>query len=678
MAAWPTPNPFQGKDAILSGPAGGIVGAARTAGSAGFDRIIGFDMGGTSTDVRTVRQRVRARLRDGGRRRAHPRADDGDQHGRCRRADRCCISTARATASARTAPAPIPGPACYRRGGPLTVTGRQRPWSGKIQPAHFPAIFGPDGDETLDADAVRAKFAEFGGDPRAAAEGFLRIAVANMAKRHQAGLAAEGPTDASRFALQCFGGAGGQHACMVADELGMETVFIHPFAGVLSAYGMGLADQMVMREQAETVLCVCNLSRTAQAVELDLSAYIGRVPVDAVGGSIFPPIGQLTYLLTLPPYGFFWFLLAQEAELPTWHTPAPEPLPEFSTIVVRGGALEAVTGAVGRRILEGEALPAYIPKRRWFGAKGQAIDGVSIAYAVPLPGAPDVLIAEVETRQGDQTDRYVLPLGIAWDSDNTVPLAQQLALARIRHIRRVGFITDAFAVDEFAHAVVANLMASGRIALPQGELRFEPTSIAASIEMPEQPEIRRFSAEQSNSSLVIGDLVVIKIVRHVSPGIHPEGEMTRYLTEKGFGNTAGLVGEVLRIDPDGTPNTLLLVQNFVRNQGDAWTWTLDFLARAVDELAVTGQQDRSDGDLFATYTGFATALGQRLGELHAVLAQPSDNPDFHTRSRRCRDCRGMGRVRDRADRPGLRFAGGSPGLARRRVRDAGQDAARSA
>jgi maltose alpha-D-glucosyltransferase/alpha-amylase len=399
--------------------------------------------------------------------------------------------------------------------------------------------------------------------------------------------------------------------------------FLYPGNRKVFAYLRELAG-----EKAETVLCVCNLSRTAQAVELDLSAYIGRVPVDIVGGSVFPPIGQLTYLLTLPPYGSFWFLLAQEAELPGWHTPAPEPLPEFSTVVVRSGVLEAVTGAAGRRILESEALPVYIPKRRWFGSKGQAIDSVSVAYAVALPGAPDVLLAEVETRQSGQSERYVLPLAIAWDGGNTLPLAQQLALARVRLIRRVGLITDAFAVDEFALAVVNNLLAGGRIALPQGELRFEPTSIAAAIEMPEQPEIRRFAAEQSNSSLVMGDLVVLKLLRHVSPGIHPEGEMTRFLTEKGFGNTASLVGEVVRVDPDGTPNTLMLVQNFVRNQGDAWTWTLDFLARAVEELAVTGQQDRTQDDLFATYTGFATALGQRLGELHEVLAQPTDNPDF--------------------------------------------------
>jgi maltose alpha-D-glucosyltransferase/alpha-amylase len=402
--------------------------------------------------------------------------------------------------------------------------------------------------------------------------------------------------------------------------------FLYPGNRKIFAYLRELTSDKA-GDKAETVLCVCNLSRTAQAVELDLSAYIGRVPVDIVGGSVFPPVGQLTYLLTLPPYGSFWFLLAQEAELPAWHTPAPEPLPEFPTIVIRGGIADALN-AVGRRILEGESLPAYIPKRRWFGAKGQAIDSLSVAYAVALPGAPDVLLAEVETRQGGQSDRYVLPLAIAWDGAASTPLANQLALARVRLIRRVGLVTDAFAVDEFAHAVLANLLAGSRIPLAKGELRFQPTSIASAVQMPDQSEIRRFSAEQSNSSLVIGDLVVLKILRHVSPGIHPEGEMTRYLTEKGFGNTAALIGEVVRVDPDGTPNTLMLVQNFVRNQGDAWTWTLDFLARAVEELAVTGQQDRTQDDLFATYTGFATALGQRLGELHAVLAEPSEDPDF--------------------------------------------------
>ncbi len=240
---------FGGKDAILSGPAGGIVGAARTAEAAGIERIIGFDMGGTSTDVA---------LYDGAFERAFETAVAGVRI----RAPMMAINTVAAGGGSilhfdgsryQVGPDSAgadPGPACYRRGGPLTVTDANV-MVGKIQPAHFPAIFGPDADQPLDAEVVGRKFAELvpGQDARAAAEGFLRIAVANMANAIKQ-VSLEKGHDAARFALQCFGGAGGQHACLVADELGMDTVFIHPFAGVLSAYGMGLADQAVLREQA--------------------------------------------------------------------------------------------------------------------------------------------------------------------------------------------------------------------------------------------------------------------------------------------------------------------------------------------------------------------------------------------------------------------------------------------
>jgi 5-oxoprolinase (ATP-hydrolysing) len=240
---------FGGKDAILSGPAGGIVGAARTAAAAGLDRIIGFDMGGTSTDVA---------LYDG----AFERAFETEVAGVRIRAPMMAINTVAAGGGSilhydgsryQVGPDSAgadPGPACYRRGGPLSVTDANV-MVGKIQPAHFPAIFGPGGDQRLDAAVVREKFAALvpGQDGRVAAEGFLRIAVANMANAIKQVSLQKGH-DAAAFALQCFGGAGGQHACLVADELGMQTVFIHPFAGVLSAYGMGLADQAVLREQA--------------------------------------------------------------------------------------------------------------------------------------------------------------------------------------------------------------------------------------------------------------------------------------------------------------------------------------------------------------------------------------------------------------------------------------------
>ncbi len=266
---------FQGKDAILSGPAGGIVGAARTAAMAGLSDVIGFDMGGTSTDVALYAG-------------AFERAFETEVAGVRMRAPMMAINTVAAGGGSilhfdgarfRVGPDSAganPGPACYRRGGPLAVTDANV-CVGKIQPAHFPAIFGPGGNERLDGDTVLAKFAaladEIGAatgtrpDPRDVAEGYLRIAVANMANAIKQVSVQKGH-DATRFALQCFGGAGGQHACLVADELGMETVFIHPYAGVLSAYGMGLADQTVMREQAvETTLTPAVMAELADLAD---------------------------------------------------------------------------------------------------------------------------------------------------------------------------------------------------------------------------------------------------------------------------------------------------------------------------------------------------------------------------------------------------------------------------
>ncbi len=266
---------FQGKDAILSGPAGGVVAAARTAEAAGFDRVIGFDMGGTSTDVMLYAGRFE-------------RAFDTEVAGVELRVPMMAIETVAAGGGSilhfdgaryRVGPDSAganPGPACYRRGGPLTVTDANV-MTGKIQPEHFPAIFGPDGNLPLDRAAVEARFAALAGEiavatgrpqePRDVAEGFLTIAVANMAAAIKR-VALERGEDATRFVLQCFGGAGGQHACKVAETLGMRTVLIHPFAGVLSAYGMGLADQSAMRQRSlERALDAAALAEIAALAE---------------------------------------------------------------------------------------------------------------------------------------------------------------------------------------------------------------------------------------------------------------------------------------------------------------------------------------------------------------------------------------------------------------------------
>ena len=248
---------FQGKDAILSGPAGGIVGAVETAGQAGFDKIISFDMGGTSTDVAHydgAYERAFETLVAGVRMRApmmliHTVAAGGGSI--------CFFDGARYRVGPESAGAD-PGPASYRRGGPLCVTDCNV-MLGTLQPEFFPHVFGPGQDEPLDAVAVREKFAalaveirEATGDERTPTEvaaGFLKIAVENMANAIKK-ISVQRGYDVTGYTLNCFGGAGGQHACLVADALGMTTVLIHPFAGVLSAYGMGLADIRALRERA--------------------------------------------------------------------------------------------------------------------------------------------------------------------------------------------------------------------------------------------------------------------------------------------------------------------------------------------------------------------------------------------------------------------------------------------
>ena len=280
---------FQGKDAILSGPAGGIVGAVRTAGQAGFDKVITFDMGGTSTDVAHYEnsyERVFETVVAGVRMQApmlliHTVAAGGGSL--------CQFDGARFRVGPESAGA-NPGPACYRRGGPLAVTDCNV-MLGKLQPEFFPPVFGPNQDEPLDADAVRARFTEMAAEvesstgisrsPEELADGFLRIAVENMANAIKK-ISVQRGYDVTDYALQCFGGAGGQHACLIADVLGMNTVLVHPFAGVLSAYGMGLADVRALRER--TIEAQLSDSLVPRLVaELDELVAVAEAEVEAQG-----------------------------------------------------------------------------------------------------------------------------------------------------------------------------------------------------------------------------------------------------------------------------------------------------------------------------------------------------------------------------------------------------------
>ncbi|HEV7437239.1 MAG TPA: maltose alpha-D-glucosyltransferase [Pseudorhizobium sp.] len=378
----------------------------------------------------------------------------------------------------------------------------------------------------------------------------------------------------------------------------------------------------------ETILCVANLSRLPQAVELDLHEFQGRVPIELTGMSPFPPIGQLTYLMTMPPYGFFWFQLVAEADGPAWRTEPPEQLADMATMVIRRDLYELVDEPRLAGTMSREILPAYLSKRRWFGSKGQHLKSATLVAATPLPFGGNMLLGELEAELEGRTETYLLPLAPAWDETQPPILAQQLALARIRQGRRVGFLTDGFALESMARAVVRALCERSNVSGRAGTLEFIGTDELDCMGITDDMHVHWLSAEQSNSSLIVGDQVMVKLIRKIFPGIHPEVEMTRYLTKVGYKNTAPLLGEVARTAPDGTRYTLIIVQGAIRNQGDAWTWMLGNLRRGIDEVMVTDEDDEAIADQFRPLIDFAGTVGQRLGELHVALSQPTEDPDF--------------------------------------------------
>nr|WP_233271834.1 maltose alpha-D-glucosyltransferase [Paraburkholderia acidiphila] len=380
------------------------------------------------------------------------------------------------------------------------------------------------------------------------------------------------------------------------------------------------------------ILCVANLSRAPQAVELDLSEFAGMSPVEMTADSVFPAIGQLPYLLTFPPYGFLWFLLSAGNQRPSWSQPTSEQLPEFVTVVLREGQAGATPENV--RLLESEVLPSWLSRRRWFASKDKPLRAVRLAALTTIHGA-GFAFTEIEAELADGTsERYVLPIAITWGTEITTPLHIQLALSRVRRGRTVGYLTDAFSLPWFAYGVLRKLRE--RAAVPtvqQSTIRFEPTERLDELNLGETPEVRWLAAEQSNSSLVIAETLVLKIVRRLMAGVHPEAEMSRYLTKLGYANTAPLYGEVVRVDPAGVPHTLIIVQGFIDNQGNAWDWALDYLRRTIDELALAMDDDTSvdqahEEEAVQGYCTVIGAIGKRLGELHAMLSRPSDDEAF--------------------------------------------------
>jgi len=385
---------------------------------------------------------------------------------------------------------------------------------------------------------------------------------------------------------------------------------------------------------SETVLCVANLSRAPQPAQLDLTAFRGRTPIELLGRSAFPPIGDLPYFITLPAYGFYWFVLAEQGAVPVAPEPQLAPPPELVTFVFNQG-WSGLSTASQRKILEERVLRDYVAARRWYGAKDERITGVGfsslgeIAYdrASALYGGVSVVLG------GRRRQRYALPLAVTWEDageERVAALAAQ-AIARVRRGPRPGLLHSAISEDGFVRAVLAAIKENRDIpAADGGRLEFRATaSFPADLDFAALP-IQRSTREQSNTSVRIGDAMILKFYRQLREGTHPEIEIGRHLTEVvDYKNTPPLLGWVAHFDAAGRETALAALMGYVWNQGDAWMLALEYVRRSLEEADLLAPEALGTaGERHATFLASANTLGRRVAELHRALAVSNTDRAF--------------------------------------------------
>ena len=407
--------------------------------------------------------------------------------------------------------------------------------------------------------------------------------------------------------------------------------FLHPGNRRILAYLREYGD--------EHILCVANLSRSSQPVELDLHDWRGLVPVEMLGHTAFPPIGDLPYLLTLPRYGFYWFRLTDSAQVPDWHEehlPATEP----PVLVLAQGWADFGTGShsdIAHRLhqrLESQILPAFLSSRRWFAGKDQASGSYRLQPWGQIGRAPrDFLLAGLDSEmRGGEVHQYFLPLALAWEDEADEHARGHGAglVARARQRARIGNLFDAFADDGFCRLLVELIGRGGSEALGAGRLHFQPTAAYAEWATGlDQLELQRRPDDSSNTGIAFGDRLFLKGYRRLRAGISPELEIGRYLTEHtGFRNIVPMLGAIEYEAPDGDRYSLAILQGYARHQGDGWSHTLHALGRYLEDAALAGAAPAAESPDYSLNLMLMDRLGQRTGELHVALAGARDDPAF--------------------------------------------------
>ncbi len=298
------------------------------------------------------------------------------------------------------------------------------------------------------------------------------------------------------------------------------------------------------QDDNETVLCVANLSRSAQAVELDLSEFSGRVPVELTGRSPFPPVGELPYLLTLPAYGFYWFLLADEVEAPHWHQEVSAVLPEFLTLTTRDGKLStALEGREGAQFRK-DTLPKFVPLQRWFASKDRNLKSVDMTQIAEFGRGSHMFTTLDITHDGGQ-ETYLMPLSALWGEEHLGFGASHLSatLAKLRRGPRVGVMIDGTSDSEMSNAMLEMLRKDRKIDARDGRIEFAGSDRLRGIEQVGEPRLLGF--EQSNASIAFGNEIILKLYRRLREGVQPDIEVAKFLTETaGYPNTPAYLGAI--------------------------------------------------------------------------------------------------------------------------------------
>ena len=393
----------------------------------------------------------------------------------------------------------------------------------------------------------------------------------------------------------------------------------------------------------DTILCVANLSRSAQPVELNLAAFKGRVPVEMLGRTTFPPIGEIPYLLTISGYGFYWFKLAADAAAPVWHEQIVS-IDERPVVVLFDGWTSlfrerVVPWRIGmaektRLQFETDTLPRFVETQRWYAAKGAAIERARISeYVLWQEAKVTWLVSLLDIDAAGERSNYFLPLALAWEErdDERVRNLMTAAVAKIRQQGNIGVIGDAFADEPFCRAVIAAMAARREIPMTAGKLQFRPTAAFSQIAGADFSTLNvdRPRGSSSNTVVTMGERLILKGYRRLRVGLNPELEMGLYLTEVvHYPNCAALAGVLEYIGNDGQNRLLAMLQAYVANQGDGWTYSLDYVRRHLEQFRTTPAGDALPANAHEAYLTMVRVLAVRTAELHMALAQPTKNAAF--------------------------------------------------